>query len=78
MQTHLDVTSCSRTEKQERSIKMAYYVTISIAGTMEEEDRHETLASAREERDRLDEEAVAKGHEPGFWIILDEDGNEVE
>ena len=57
---------------------MAYYVTISIAGTMEEEDRHETLASAREERDRLDEEAVAKGHEPGFWIILDEDGNEVE
>lgn len=57
---------------------MAYYVTISIAGTMEEEGRFDTLAEAKAERDRLDAEAVAKGHEPGFWIILDEDGNRVD
>lgn len=57
---------------------MKYYVTICIAGTMEEEGMFESLEEAKAERAKLDEEAMKEGHEEGFWIILDEDGNEVD
>ena len=56
---------------------MAYYVTNCIAGMMEDEDRFETLEEARAERAKMDAIAIERGHNPGFWIILDEDGKEV-
>ena len=54
---------------------MAYYVTISIAGTRDEEGRFDTLEEAKAERDRIVGEPVA---EDALWIIIDEDGNRVE
>ena len=53
---------------------MAYYVTISIAGTRDEEGRFDTLAEAKAERDRIVGETVT---EDSLWIIIDEDGNRV-
>lgn len=57
---------------------MKYYVTISIAGTKEEEGMFESLEEAKAERARLDKLAMDDGHEEGFWIIIDENGNDVD
>ena len=53
---------------------MAYYVTISIAGTRDAEGRFDTLAEAKAERDRIAGETVTAD---SLWIIIDEDGNRV-
>lgn len=57
---------------------MKYYVTISIAGTRDEEDCYNTLEEALKVRAEHDKESMAKGHSEGFWIVVDEDGNEVD
>lgn len=56
---------------------MAYYVTGYIGLDKDEEGKFESLEEAKTERARLDADAIADGHEPGFWIIIDEEGKEV-
>lgn len=57
---------------------MKYYVTDCITGTMEEDGKFESLEEAKAQRARLDKEAMKEGHEEGFWIIVGEDGKEVD
>lgn len=57
---------------------MAYYVTCILAGVLEEEGRCDTLEAAKVKRAEWDAEAIKDGHEPGFWIICDENGKEVD
>lgn len=56
---------------------MKYYVTISIAGTMDEEDCYNTLEEAMKVRAEHDAYSMSKGHNEGFWIVVDENGKEV-
>lgn len=54
---------------------MKYYLTISIAGVINPEDSFDSLEEAKAEASRRDKE---DGHEPGFWIVVDENGKEIE
>ena len=55
---------------------MKYYVTICIAGTMDEEDCYNTLEEAMKVRAERDAESMKEGHNEGFWIVVDENGKE--
>lgn len=56
---------------------MKYYVTICIAGDMDEEDCYNTLEEAMAVRAERDAHDISTGkHEPGFWIVVDENGKE--
>ena len=56
-----------------------YYIVDCISGYRDEDDEPITsLAEARAERDAMNRQAVKEGHRPGFWIIIDSKGNEVE
>ena len=55
---------------------MKYYVTICIAGTKDDEDCYNTLEEAMNVRAERDKDSMAKGHEEGFWIVVDENGKE--
>ena len=42
----------------------------------DEEDCYNTLEEAMKVRAERDKASMAKGHEEGFWIVVDEDGKE--
>lgn len=57
---------------------MKYYLTICITGTVDEMDSYDTLEEAKAERERRDKDAVESGHLPGFWIVVDENGKQID
>lgn len=57
---------------------MKYYVTAILAGIMDEEASFNTLEEAKEVRDKWNAEAKANGHEDGFWMVVDENGEEIK
>lgn len=64
---------------QEGAADMKYYIVDCISGYHDEDDEPFTsLKEARTEREIMNREAVKQGHRPGFWLIVDEHGNEVE
>lgn len=57
---------------------MKYYVVASYMGTMDEIPSHDTLESAIATMNEWNAEEEAAGHEPGFWKVVDENGNDVD
>ncbi len=53
---------------------MKYYVTAEICGIIDEDGTFNTLEEAIAVRDKWNAEAVAEGHDDGFWIVSDESG----
>lgn len=56
---------------------MRYFVVDCISGVKSGKG-YTDLDKAKERRDKLDAKAMAEGHGKGFWIIIDQDGNEIE
>lgn len=55
---------------------MRYFVVDCISGVRGGKG-YTDLDKAKARRDKLDAKAVKEGHSKGFWIIIDQDGNEV-
>lgn len=55
---------------------MRYFVVDCISGVRGGKG-YTDLDKAKQRRDKLDAKAVKEGHSEGFWIIIDENGNEV-
>lgn len=63
----------------EEGADMKYYIVDCISGYHDEDDEPITsLKEARMECEIMNRQALKEGHKPGFWRIIDEDGNEVE
>ena len=56
--------------------KMRYFVVDCITGVKSGKG-YTDLDKAKERRAKLDAKAMAEGHNKGFWIIVDQDGNEI-
>lgn len=57
-------------------MKTRYFVVDCITGVKSGKG-YTDLDKAKQRRDKLDAKAVKEGHSKGFWIIIDQDGNEV-
>lgn len=57
---------------------MKYFVTDCITGVTEGIEVIDTLEEAIAIRDKLNAQRKAEGGSDEFWIILDENGNEIE
>lgn len=58
---------------------MKYYIVDCISGYHDEDDEpYTSLKEARAECEAMNRQAIKEGHKPGFWIIIDSKGNEVE
>lgn len=57
---------------------MKYYVTAILGGMMDEDACFDTLEEAKETRDKWNAEEKANGHEDGFWMVVDENGEETK
>lgn len=55
---------------------MRYFVVDCITGVKSGKG-YTDLDKAKERRAKLDAKAMAEGHNKGFWIIIDQDGNEI-
>ena len=56
--------------------KMKYFVVDCITGVKSGKG-YTDLDKAKERRAKLDAKSIAEGHSKGFWIIIDQDGNEI-
>lgn len=57
-------------------MKTRYFVVDCISGVKVGKG-YTDLDKAKIRREKLDAKAMAEGHSKGFWIIVDQDGNEV-
>lgn len=55
-----------------------FYVVDCITGVRDEDYGIKNLDDARKERDELNAKRKAEGGSDEFWIIIDEDGKQVE
>lgn len=55
---------------------MRYFVVDCISGVRGGKG-YTDLDKAKARRDKLDAKSMAEGHPKGFWIIIDQNGNEV-
>lgn len=55
---------------------MRYFVVDCITGVKHGKG-YADLDKAKSRRDKLNADEVKNGHPDGFWIIVDQDGNEV-
>ena len=57
---------------------MKYYVTAILGGMMDEDACFDTLEEAKKTRDKWNAEEKTKWHEDGFWMVVDENGEEIK
>ena len=55
---------------------MRYFVVDCITGVKHGKG-YTDLDEAKIRREKLDAKSIAEGHPKGFWIIVDQDGNEI-
>ena len=55
-----------------------YYVTSAICGMKDEEGYFPTLEEAEAERDRLNAKDKEEGGTGEFWVVIDEEGHEIQ
>lgn len=54
---------------------MKYYICGAIGGVPDGEPGYNSLEEAKRVCDQWEKEDAADGQEPGYWFVVDEEGN---